>query len=364
MTWIALFDSETCLFDRSGLDPAPEQPAAASSGDDPLLTRGTLLIETRLPYSERPRTLIRYDRPGDWPCHLSLQIIPGGGLVLVLYQGGEVLHQTVAASDNWRPNVVRLSYCWDAPARYGYVALELADPTNFHLHDVDGPNPWRVGDLRSLFEPGPNRYVSPDVEFMALSDEIEPVGPLPSLAPDCPVATPRGYCPAGGLQRGDTVISSNGDIVPVLHRITRTVPARGSMRPLRIRAPYFGLRRDIVVAPSQALVLSGSDVEYLFGHEAVLAPAASLTGGHSVLPEPSGPTVIYTQLLLPNHQPILVAGATVESLYIGRLHRKSRILATTGLAGLDRHGLPDHGQPGAPVLRPFDARILAERRVA
>ncbi len=365
MSWIALTDTETQHFIAKGLDAPTDSPDLIGPREDDLMTRGTLLIETRMPNSARPRTLIHYDRGGDWPFHISLQAIPGGGLILILNQGGSVLHQAINPSEAGRMDIIRLSYSWDAPSRWARLALEQTDQEQVLMMQLPPPCPLRAGDARALFKHGPHRFVAPDVVYMALSTRVEPVGPMPSLLPDTPIATPRGYRPLRDLRRGDTVIASNGEVVPVLHRLSRTVPAIGSTRPMHIRAPYFGLLRDIRVAPAQRLVLSGSEVEYLFGQESVLCPAAHLTGGHSVRPiAHTGLTVTYSQLLLPARETILAAGTVAESLSIGRLRRKPHHLAASVLSGLDRHGLPDHGKSTYPVLRPFDAKILAERRVA
>lgn len=364
MGWIALYDTDTSAFDLDGLGPRSEAGSEDGSRDDELVTRGTLVIESRVPNATKPRTLIRYERGGEWPFYVSLQVIPGGTLIFVLNQGGSVQHQVLNPSEAGRIDVLRLSVCWDSLARRGHLALERNDQQKVLLVPLSEPCPIQVRDLRALFQSGENRFIAPDVSLLALSDQIEPVGPMPSLCPDTPIATPGGYQPLRTLRRGDTVLTANGDIVPVLHKVTRVLPARGTTAPLYIRAPYFGLQKDIRVAPSQRLVLSGSEVEYLFGQEFVLAPAGALTGGHSVKPAHLGLTVTYSQLLLPTPEPILAGGTLVESLFIGRLHRKPHHLAASALAGLERSVLPDHGKARFTVLRPFDARILAERRVA
>lgn len=364
MTWIALSDAEAQQFNARGLLGSRDCPALIGDHEDDLLVRGTLVIETQLPNSNRPRTLLLYERQDAWPFKLSLQAIPGGGLILIMNQGGSVLHQVLNISEQGRTDILRLTYSWDAPSRWGRLALEQSDREVLRLMQIDAPSPLRAGDLRAVFKSGPHRFLAPDVIYMALSTAIEPIGPLPSLSSDTPIATPQGFVPLRKLRRGDLVLSAQGEAVPVLHRLSRTVPARGSTRPLQIRAPYFGLQQDIFVAPSQRLLLTGSEVEYLFGSEAVLAPARHLTGGHSVKPARCGPLVTYSQLLLPEHQTIVAAGSLVQSLHIGRLRRKPALLNASVLAGLDRNGLPDHGRSSLPVLRPFDARILAERRVA
>jgi hypothetical protein len=211
---------------------------------------------------------------------------------------------------------------------------------------------------------GAGQVFAPEIIFAALSDEIEPVGPMPTLLPNTPVATPWGYHDVGQLKRGDTVMTCNSGVVPVVHRISRTVPARGSFRPLRLRAPYFGLQQDIIVSPEHRLLIDGPEVEYLFGQEAVLVPARHLVNGFTAFAEAAGPTVCYTQLLLPRHETLLAAGTSLESLYVGRIRRQAGALSTSLLRGFDRSGLPEHGKPSHQVLRQFEAIHLAKRRAA
>jgi len=364
MAWIAVSDHDGHIVAPAGLGNPQNSADLVDMSGDALMVRGSLVIETRVPATRRPRPLVLYNKDGDWPLHLSLQVVPGGGLTLILDQGGEILHRTINHSETGRADVVRITYSWDARTRIGRLALERTDQDNVILVPVASPRPLRYSDALALICPGEDRYVAPDVLYLALSTAIEPVGPMPSLMPDTPVATPTGYRPICEMRRGDTVLTPEGEIVPVLHVIHRQVPASGSFHPVRMRAPYFGLLQDITVAPSQRLVLSGSEVEYLFGREAVLVPACHLAGGTTAKIAHTGPIVTYWQLLLPGHQALLVAGTSAESLYIARLRRKIPMLNASLLAGLDRNSLPEHGKLIHPVLRPFDAQILAEQRAA
>lgn len=359
MAWIAVSD-------HSGFRSIPDDPlpdALAAPGDT-LMTVGSLVIETRLPVSKRPRHLLYYSRGGKWPFHLSLQALPGGGLTLVLDQGGEVLHRTINHSQAGRTDVLRITYAWDSRGRWGRFSVERTDRDQVLLLPVPAPRPLRHDDALALVRCGADRYVAPDVLYVALSDTIQPVGPTPSLMPDTPVATPDGYRAISDLRRGDVVLTPNGHCVPVLHVLSRQVPASGSFQPMRMRAPYFGLQQDITIAPFQRLVLSGSEVEYLFGRESVLVPAHHLAGSSRAQPVRSGPVVTYWQLLLPRHEALITAGTVAESLFIGRLRRKKSHLAASILAGTDRATLPEHGQPVHLVLRPFEAAILADQRAA
>lgn len=364
MGWIALADHDGQAFSANGLSAPSVAPALVGTEPGALLTRGSLVIETRLPTIKRPQSLVYYNRPGEWPLLLSLKAIPGGGLILILDQGGDILHKSINHSEAGRTDILRITYSWDSITRWGQLALERSDQEQVILVPITSPKPILVSDIQSLARPSADRYLAPDVIYLAISTDVEPVGPMPSLAPETPIATPAGFREIGKLHRGDLVLTANGKSVPVLQSLTRTVPARGHFSPVLLRAPFFGLRQDITVAPSQRLVISGSEVEYLFGQESVLVPASHLLGGTSARVAQRELLITYTQLLLPGHEALNTAGTIAESLYIGRLRRKKDQLGASLLATSDRSKLPDHGPSIYPVLKSFAALVLAEQRAA
>lgn len=364
MTWIAVSDQDSFHFAPTGLTGASGQPGLMGTSDQTLMPRGSLVIETRVPTTRGPRQLVHFTRSDAHPLHLSLQAIPGGGLTLILDQGSEILHRTINDSGSGRADVLRITYSWDSTLGWGRLALERVDCEKAILMQAPAPQPLRFCDALALVRPGVDRFIAPEVLFMALSRAIEPVGPMPSLLADTPIATPTGYRPISEMQRGDTVITPEGAVVPVLQVLSRQVPSLGSYSPIQVRAPYFGLQKDITVAPSQRLVLSGSEVEYLFGCESVLVPARHLAGRTVIKTVDTGPLVTYWQLLLPYHEALIAAGTVSESMFIGRLRRQKEALSASLLAGLDRMTLPEHGQSLHPVLQAFEAVILAEQRVA
>ena len=335
---------------------------------DPAVTAppcGSLVVETRMPVTKRPLPLLRFRRGGSNPFHLALMAVPGGGLTLVVERDGALSHCAVNHSEAGRTDVLRITYSWDHRSGRARLAVERSDQDAVIMQPVAGPVRPMGNELAALVAPGAELMLGPDLLFLALSDRIEPLGPMPTLHPDTPIATPRGFRPVSELRRGDTVLTDQNDVVPVLYRVARQVPAFGSFAPARVRAPFFGLRDDLHIAPAQHLVLSGSDVEYLFGTESVLVPVRHLVGGSSTLRQPHrGPLATYMQLLLPGHEVLNAAGAAVESLYVGRLRRKKAELNASLLAGLDRATLPEHGRSVHPVLRAYDALVLADRRAA
>ena len=364
MTWLALADHTDRRFSLRGLGVDKRAAPVSPDGDNQLLPRGSIVVETRQAPDSKPHVLFGYKTTFPDLRSLTFQAIPGGGISMVQVQGSAISHAAIRHQHSGRADVLRITYSWDSPTKWGRLTLEQPEIAQVVSVPVEDPRPISLGDLRDLMLGRSDVSFAQDVIFAALSDQIEPIGPMPTLLPTTPLATPWGYKPASNLRRGDTVLTQSSGTVPVLHRVSRTVPARGSYAPVRLRAPYFGLQQDIIVAPDQRLKIDGPEVEYLFNQEAVLVPARHLVNGFAALPESCGPTITYTQLLLPSHETLLAAGTAVESLYIGRLRRDTHHLASSILHHVERNSLPEHGRPAHSVLKWFEAITLAKRRAA
>lgn len=353
MTWVALSGDGSAWLCPDTFDGARR---------DALMPRGSLMIETRMPNCVGAQILLAHRRRMPWRGGLSLTIAAAGALVMELRQGDDVIRSELAFQQDLQSESLRIVFNWDAPARWGQVSIEQPGSDRVSIAQTPPPFPLLLGDVQALTQGLCQR--SGDVIFVAVSDAIQPIGPMPTLTAAVPIATPQGYRRAGDLHCGDTVLTRDDGIVPVLHRVDRVVPALGSFCPVRLRAPYFGLRRDIVVAPDQRLVIGGTDVEYMFGRETVLVPARSLVSGGVALAEPTSRFISYTQLLLPGHAALIAAGATLDSLYVGRLRRDRDRLAASLLATCPRNLMPEHHRTGVQVLRPFEAMTLAQARAA
>lgn len=322
------------------------------------------MVETRLSAELRPQILFAFERRYPGAGRFSLQALPNGGLVLVDAQDHEMTHATLPFVGDGRADIVRLSYSWDSDTGFARLTLERPETDLVHSVDVEGPKPVSLEDLRLALEHNIRCDIGEAVSFVAVSDRVEPVGPMPGLTGEIPITTTVGEKPVADLRRGDLVITDRGDTVPVLQVVRRMVPAHGSFRPIRLRAPFFGLKRDISVAPQQRLVMDGTQVEYMFGCEAVLVPARHLVNQRSAFVAKGPDLVTYYHLLLPGHEVLMAYGCQLESLYVGRLRRKPDALAQSVLAGFDRARLPEHAKPVWPVLKPFEAVTLVTTHAA
>ena len=362
MTWLALCDTQERRLSWRGLGTDKKDAALLEDHPDTRLRRGSILFETRLTAETRPQVLFAYKDTYPQLRSLTFQAIPGGGIAMVQVQGDHIVHAAIQAKTAARTDVARITYSWDLDHNWGRLTLERPEEPGLSNAYVENPCALSLEDIRGLMLGRSDHTFATDMIFAALSDQIEAVGPTPTLLPATPLATPWGYKQAGALRRGDTVMTRDDGVVPVLQKVRRMLPARGSYQPIRLRAPYFGLQQDIIVAPDQRLIIDGPEVEYLFGQEAVLVPARHLVNGFAALTEPCGPTIQYTQLLLPRHETLIAAGTTVESLYIGRIRRNAEHLQASVLHHFDRALLPEHPKPKHHVLRWYDAIHLARRR--
>ncbi|MDQ2095857.1 Hint domain-containing protein [Rhodalgimonas zhirmunskyi] len=353
MTWIAISEG----------DHHYSRPDAAIV-ENGVLPRGTLLIETRLSAEGRPQNLLSFERLHPQPYKFALHAIPGGGLALVVANGNDVFHTALSHDSRDRADILRISYSWDLHQRKGRLAIERPEYETVKAVTLEDAPALLAEDVVAITVDPRRRCLDRDVSFFAVSDQVEPVGPAPTLSPDVPILTQTGYQPAGTLRRGDLVDTMESGLVPVLQAVSRVVPSCGSFQPVRLRAPYFGLLQDILVAPDQRLVVGGSEVEYTFGREAVLVPARHLVNGTSAIRTSPGPVVRYCQLVMPRHESLVAAGCLVESLYLGRLRRNPDALAHSLLAGTDRAHLPEHARSSYSVVRPFEAVTLMMRRAA
>lgn len=266
--WIALSDH----------DAPPPTPHGAGS----LLDRGRLVIELAVPL-KGPGVLLDYrcDK-GGWPRVFSLFLDGARGIGVLHRQGQALARHNLAGPLPQEPGLARLTFAWDAPARWWELRYECSGrPEALAVRGV-GPLPVPLDDLMALCRGGAGTARHPAVLWFGVTSGVAPPDRAPWLGLRTPVATPTGPRPAGALRQGDMVMTDSG--ARMLRSVRRmNLPSRGFFAPVLLRAPYFRNRFDLLVSADQRLLLSGPEVEYLFAEDEVLVEARHLADGVSAL---------------------------------------------------------------------------------
>lgn len=363
MTWLGLGTHQVQRFSPCGIGIDQNAAPIVGTSDLASMAQGTLLLEASLTELDRPERLLGFlSKAQPAQRGLEFRAVPGGGVSFVHSFGSEVRHLALQHASDPQVSKLRITYSWDMAHKWARLAVERPGSGELLYKSMSDPLPMLVKDMRNIvmkFAAFPEATV-----FAAVSNQILPIGPAPTIGQDNQIATGLGLRRAGDLQRGDTVIGPDGTSVPVLYPIRAHFPAVGSFRPVRLRAPYFGLRRDVVVAPTQNVLLTGSHVEYNFGREQVLVPAGYLVNGTAAHWEPSGPVVSYVQFLMPKAETLNVVGLPMQSINLGRMRRDATALLHTHYAQAPRANLPEHAPERVPVLNAFEAITLASERAA
>ena len=359
MSWIGLSDLNVAAFDPDGVHAASNRYCEAPQ--DAILPVGTLMIETIfLARARMPQRLLRFECRDGWMRSLHLMLSAEGILSVEVRQGeatsSAVLHIAPPPSET----CLRITYSWDAPGRRAILTVENLDQELIYQTEAPAPLPLPLSDLREIILARHHTHLARETRYVALSDQVEPVGLPAGLAAGTPVETPSGPQRIERLRLGDEVLTWNGAVRPVRWMVRREVPALGRFLPVRLRAPYHGLTRDIICAPDHRVMVAGTDAEYHLGQSSVLVEAAHLVDDKAVRREkPREPTIWYYNILLDSHECLKYAGLWAESLFVGAMGRNPELMATTALAEMPATAMPRHTRFAMPILSGVQARALA-----
>ncbi|PKP73475.1 MAG: hypothetical protein CVT84_13345 [Alphaproteobacteria bacterium HGW-Alphaproteobacteria-6] len=347
MTWLALRD------DTGARALAPALPAGG-------IARGTLLFEidlARLATTADP--LLRLTPHGDPQRILVLERGPDARLHLFRRAGAQVSVLSVGIGRSADAGKLRLTYHWDAGSGRAVLTAERLATGTLRQHEGRDAMALGPAELAALFAGGGGCRHHSALDWVALADHWQPVGPIGGLAGDTPIDTPEGPRPIRTIRPGDRVLTADAGAQPVLWQGGVRVPACGSFRPVRIEAPGFARRDDLVALPDQRIAMSGAEVEYLCGEDEVLVPAHHLATPAAADASGDG-TAIWHGLLLAEHHLIRSQGLWLSSLYLGRLAQNPDVAATTAPGSRMAPGhLPRHAAPARRDLHAFEAAALA-----
>lgn len=197
---------------------------------------------------------------------------------------------------------------------------------------------------------------------------IVTVDTIPCFVAGTMIRTPDGEVAVETLQAGDMVMTHDNGAQPLRWIGQRTVQAKDSFAPVRIKANTFGTHRDLLVSPQHRVLIRDSLAELLFGDSEVLVAAKDLVNDASVRIVEGG-DVTYVHLLFDQHEVIFSEGLTTESFLPGpqTSHAFEQDIVDE-ICALFPEIDPDTGLGYSPsarrTLRGFEARILAKSPLA
>jgi len=362
MSWIGITDRSDAAFNLRGIGvPKHLRPPRPAFGPDAILTEGSLLFEVNHDAGAHgPRHLLRYRRNRGWRREVDIFVTEAGRLVVTMRQGAARSRVGLDLPAGLpQDSRLRVLYAWRAPERVGWLSVELLDDGRLLQARVRDPIPLPVADAKFLFKSEDATEIGDGVRFLALADSIEPIGLPGGVAEGTPIETDGGPVPIERLRLGDRVVTAHAGLQPVRWIGRRQVPALGGLRPVRVRAPFFGLGEDVLLSPDQRVRIGSTEAEYLLGEDEVLMPALHLVNGQSARRDHRLRMVTYYQVLLDVHDCLSHDGLWSESLFVGAIGRDAGLLTRTVLAELPATAIPRHRGFSRHKLTAFEARNLA-----
>ena len=254
-----------------------------------LLPRGTLVLDLIQPKSG-PSVLLDYRATTTTnPRVLSIFYDPTTGISMLHRQDATVQrhHLPGPLPQNGAP--ARLTYCWDTAAVTWTLLLEDTAATWARTSHGTHPIPLATADLLAMCAGPAAARRDAAVQWFGVCENTPATPPAAWIGQRSPVQTPRGPVAAADLRLGDLVQTLDHGPQPILAMQMQALPNRGRLAPVLLRAPYFASHVDLLVSQAQLTLLSGAGVEYLFGEDAVLAPAAALRDGNTALSDTRRP---------------------------------------------------------------------------
>ncbi|WP_068113805.1 Hint domain-containing protein [Tropicimonas marinistellae] len=192
----------------------------------------------------------------------------------------------------------------------GAVVFEGTDPIVGEIHVMWTPNfnvnAWIANSIASGRTPG----------FYRVDQQSTQTYGHVCFTADTPIATPQGLRRVDAFRSGDEVITADSGAQRVIWTGQRTVLGVGASAPVWFAPGTLGNTQPLLVSQLHRVLLSGPEVELLFGTNEVLAPAKALVNERTVRLAPQ-PEVTFVHLLLETHEILFAAGAPAESLFLG-----------------------------------------------
>lgn len=238
------------------------------------------------------------------------------------------------------------------------AAWNAANPTN----QFDNPLKWLQADQADgvLQSAGGLRILNGGAPVSGAAFNVENTAVC--FAAGTRLNTAKGHRPIEKLRVGDLVETADHGLQPVRWIGQMCVCAADEMAPIFIAAGALGNRRDLLVSPQHRMLLSGWQVELMFGESEVFAAAKMLVNGTTIRPQPMA-QVTYYHLMFDAHEIVFAEGAGAESFHPGE-----EGFDALGQAACDEicalfpqiaaQGFAAYGPSARRSLRAHEARLL------
>lgn len=163
--------------------------------------------------------------------------------------------------------------------------------------------------------------------------------------------TPDGPRAVETLAKGQDVLTSEGQAAPVRWIEARPRLCLGRMAPVRLRAPYFGLSRDVCVTPDTRVLRDGPTVEYICGTEQVLVRAGDMANSSAAKRDRRQPMQMFYHLMLDDHACVLADRCALETALLADVIGADDMTLHANLSETDRtHFVPVLDRASAQAL--------------
>jgi len=301
MSWLAIWDGRKLTqFDKR-----------ARAAD---LSHGTIRFEMTLRGEIQVPVILWQGRTGTTR---DLRIICRPNGAVCVEQGAFVFETDAGFLFSREP--LLLHFTWD---RLGKTDQLVLTNTQTGTRVAMRPGSHAPRSLAEIVPETPGPMVS--VAYAGIANHPLPEAPLPGMEKGTLIQTPTGPVAVGDLQPGMQVLTGTGTQQTVRWVGTADHMARGTAAPIRLRAPYFGLTEDITVTRNQRLLLTGCEVEYLFGEEQVLARVEDIRRANAAQICLEQPTITICHVLLDDHDCLLAGRCALDTALL------SDVLDATG----------------------------------
>lgn len=244
------------------------------------MDRGCFVAELHMPLP-MGKVLINMRSTAAGERGFALFAAPDGGLSILHRIGPAVLRIGVPLGPVGSAYTLRLTYRFNAQTRQWMVRLQPLDG-EAPAQEVTGVGalPFAHKDIEDICK---SADCDASVLWYGFSRNDSLPENAPWIGPNTPIETTRGTVLAGNLAVGDMVLTQDRGPIPLRGLQKLALPARGSFAPVLLRGPIYSKHCDVLVSASQRIVVSGGEVEYLFGTESVLVEARNVVDGHTAL---------------------------------------------------------------------------------